>query len=129
MKKEGILNPQICRVLAEMGHNDLLLIADAGLPIPKEVERIDLSLIKNIPSFKDVFYAICKELKIQSAYLADEIKEKNPQILNLVRETIEQVDFISHEKLKEMSQNVKVVIRTGECTSYANVILVSGVIF
>ena len=43
MKKNGILNPQLNRVISEMGHRDMLIIADAGLPIPKEVERIDLA--------------------------------------------------------------------------------------
>ncbi len=129
MKKKGILNAQLCRVLAEMGHNDLLLIADAGLPIPKEIERVDLALVCNKPLFKDVFTAVCNELKIQSAYLAVEIKEKNPQILTLVQQKIDHIDFISHENLKEMSHRVKAIIRTGECTPYANVILVSGVVF
>lgn len=129
MKKKGILNAQLCRVLAEMGHNDLLLIADAGLPIPKEIERIDLALVCNKPLFKDVFTAVCNELKIQSAYMAVEIKEKNPQVLKLVQKKIDSIDFISHEELKEISHRVKAIIRTGECTPYGNIILVSGVVF
>lgn len=42
MLKTGILHPQLARVLAELRHKDTLVIGDAGLPIPKGVERIDL---------------------------------------------------------------------------------------
>lgn len=42
MLKTGILHPQMARVLAELRHKDMLAVADAGLPVPKGVERIDL---------------------------------------------------------------------------------------
>ena len=42
MLKTGIFHPQLLRVLGEIRHKDLLVIGDAGLPIPKGVERIDL---------------------------------------------------------------------------------------
>ena len=65
MKKNGILNPQLNRVISEMGHRDMLIIADAGLPIPKEVERIDLTLKCGIPSFAEVLPAVLSELKVR----------------------------------------------------------------
>ena len=83
MKKNGILNPQLNRVISEMGHRDMLIIADAGLPVPKEVERIDLALKCGTPSFAEVLPAVLFELQIEEAYVAEEIK-KNPQTLNLV---------------------------------------------
>ena len=43
MKKNGILNSDISRVLSYMGHTDRVCVGDAGLPCPDEVERIDLS--------------------------------------------------------------------------------------
>jgi D-ribose pyranase len=129
MKKGGILNPQLNRIISEMGHGDMLIIADAGLPIPREVERIDLALKCGTPSFKEVLQAVFSELQIEEAYVAKEIKEKNPQILNLISSIIEEVKFISHEELKELSKQARAIIRTGECSPYANIILISGVIF
>lgn len=129
MKKEGILNSQLNRVISEMGHRDMLVIADAGLPIPKEVERIDLALKCGIPSFSDVLRAVLSELKIEEAYVAREIKEKNPQTLNLISSLIGEVKFISHEEVKELSKKARAIVRTGECIPYANIILISGVIF
>jgi len=58
MKKNGILNPQLNRVISEMGHRDMLIVADAGLPIPKGVERVDLVLKYGIPSFAEVLPAV-----------------------------------------------------------------------
>ena len=129
MKKSGILNPQINRVISELGHRDILIIADAGLPIPQEVERIDLALKCGIPSFKAVLQAIFSELEVEEAYVAKEIIEKNSQILNFISSLIKNTKFITHEELKELSKNAKAIIRTGECSPYANLILISGVTF
>lgn len=129
MKKGGILNPQLNRIISEMGHGDMLIIADAGLPIPREVERIDLALKCGTPSFKEVLQAVFSELQIEEAYVAKEIKEKNTKTLNLISSIIEEVKFISHEELKELSKQARAIIRTGECSPYANIILISGVIF
>jgi len=129
MKKGGILNPQLNRVISEMGHRDMLIIADAGLPIPQEVERIDLTLKSGIPSFTEVLRAVLSELEVEEAYVAKEIKEKNPQTLNLISSLIREVKFITHEELKELSKQARAIVRTGECNPYANIILISGVIF
>ncbi|PIW12307.1 MAG: D-ribose pyranase, partial [Candidatus Infernicultor aquiphilus] len=51
------------------------------------------------------------------------------QTLNLISSIIEEVKFISHEELKELSKQARAIIRTGECSPYANIILISGVIF
>ena len=36
---------------------------------------------------------------------------------------------VSHEDFKRLTQQARVMVRTGECTPYANVILVAGVTF
>ena len=131
MKKNGILNPQLNRVISEMGHRDMLIIADAGLPIPKGVERIDLALKCGIPPFSEVLRAVLSELEVEEGYVAKEIKEKNSQTLNLVSSLMgmREVKFITHEELKELSKQARAIVRTGECSPYANIILISGVTF
>ena len=129
MKKKGILNPQINRVISEMGHRDMLIIADAGLPIPREVERIDLILKCGIPSFKEVLSAVLPEMEIEEAYLANEIIEKNSQMFDFISSQVKNLHFIAHEDFKELSRKARAIIRTGECSSYANIILISGVTF
>jgi D-ribose pyranase len=133
MKKQGILNSDISRVLSYMGHTDCIAVGDCGLPIPDEVERIDLALEFGVPSFMDVLRVITKDMKVEKIVLAEEIREQNPKVLGEIKELfagqeLENV-FVSHTELKKQTRECKAVIRTGETTPYANIILQSGCIF
>ena len=76
---------------------------------------------------------------VERAILAEEIKQKNPQILTALLEHLAEleniqgnnipVEYISHDDFKKMSHESKAIVRSGECSPYANVILVSGVPF
>lgn len=133
MKRHGILNSDISRVLSYMGHTDCICIGDCGLPIPDETERIDLAVKFGVPTFMDVLKAVGDDMKIEKIVLAEEIKENNPKVLAEINEYFAgqeiEVEFVSHVGLKEMTKECKAVIRTGETTPYANIILQSGCIF
>lgn len=131
MKKTGLLNCNISEVISKMGHNDMLAIGDCGLPIPNEVKRIDLALVKDIPKFIDTLKAVLIELQIEEVYIARETAEVSPQVYEDVKKNIGdvKVTLISHEELKERLNKCKAVIRSGEQTPYANIILKSGVVF
>ncbi len=131
MKKNGILNSDISRVLSYMGHTDKICIGDCGLPIPEETERIDLAVTFGIPSFIEVLKNVVLDMKIEKIYLAEEIKDNNPEILNAIISMIPNVavEFINHEDFKHMTRECKAVVRTGENSPYANIILQSGCIF
>lgn len=133
MKKAGILNSDISRVLSYMGHTDTICIGDCGLPIPDEVERIDLALKFGVPTFMETLKCVKKDMKIEKIVLASEIKEQNKQVLREIEELFEgeeiEVEFVPHVVLKGHTKSCKAVIRTGETTPYANVILQSGCIF
>lgn len=133
MKKAGILNSDISRVLSYMGHTDCIAIGDCGLPIPDEVERIDLALAFGIPSFMDTLRIVTGDMKIEKIVLAKEIKEQNPKVLGEIEQLFAgqdiAVEYVSHAELKEQTKSCKAVIRTGETTPYANIILQSGCIF
>lgn len=131
MKRHGILNASIATVLAHMGHLDTLTIADAGLPIPYGVERIDLSVSKGVPSFLSVVEAVRADMHIEEVILAEEIKIKNPLIHQVLQEQFQELNitYVSHEMFKQLTLNTQAVIRTGEVTPYANVIFVSNVNF
>lgn len=133
MKKQGILNADISRVLSYMGHTDCICIGDCGLPIPDETERIDLALTFGVPTFMETLKAVTADMKVEKIVLAEEIKDKNPKILNeieaLFADQAIEVEFVPHITLKRQTYDCKAVIRTGETTPYANVILQSGCIF
>ncbi|MBE6851661.1 MAG: D-ribose pyranase [Ruminococcus sp.] len=133
MKKNGILNSDISRVLSYLGHTDTIAIGDCGLPIPDETERIDLSLAFGIPTFMQTLKIVAQDMKIEKIILAEEIKTNNPDVLKQVEELFENqeidIEFVSHSQLKERTKQCKAVIRTGETTPYANIILQAGCIF
>ena len=62
MKRHGILNSDISRVLSYMGHTDCICIGDCGLPIPDETERIDLAVKFGVPTFMDVLKEVGNDI-------------------------------------------------------------------
>lgn len=132
MRKTVLLNSNISSVISRMGHTDMLTVGDCGLPIPDGVERIDLALKKGVPAFLDVLDTILEELCVEKIILAEEIKTASPEmhaaILARFGEGV-QVEYVPHVQFKQQSAQTKAVVRTGECTPYANVILCSGVTF
>ena len=92
MKRNGIINADISRVLAYMGHTDTLAVGDCGLPIPDETERIDLALKPGVPSFMEVLAEIAKDMKIEKITLAEEIREKNKDVLEEILALVNEMD-------------------------------------
>lgn len=131
MKKIGIINKEISNVIAGMGHLHMLTVCDAGLPIPLDVHRIDLALREGLPGFIETLEVISKELKVEKIIIASETAKISPEIkesiLNIFPD--QTVEEISHEEFKALTKESIAIIRTGEYTPYANVILVSGVVF
>jgi D-ribose pyranase len=131
MKKQGVLNQPISHVIAGMGHGDMLVIGDCGLPIPPGVLRIDLALTAGVPGFMQTLMTIMEELQVEEAIIAQEMKEVSPAMEEAVVRQMGTTPLgrMSHEEFKEMTKRAVAVVRTGECTPYANIILKSGVVF
>ncbi len=131
MKKGKLLNSRISAVISEMGHTDTIVISDAGLPIPDSAERIDLALCAGVPDFVTVLKTVLEELQVEQFTIASEIFDKNPDVESAIKDMLKgaKMNTVSHEEFKKLTKTAKAVIRTGECTPYANVILHSGVVF
>lgn len=131
MKKSKVINSDISRVISQMGHFDTLSIGDAGMPVPMTTEKIDLAVDNGIPSFMEVLNNVLEELEVQKIYLAEEIKEMNPDVLKKIKERLPNtsIEFIPHSKMKQDLNTCHAFIRTGEMSPYANIILESGVVF
>ena len=131
MKKRGIINAQLAGLLAGLGHKDLFMVADGGMPVPKGVEIVDLALCGGVPTFRQVMDAVVDEVQVEGYTLAEEIVENNPELLSYIEEKLDgaESEMISHEQLKEESVGLKFVIRTGEFTPYPNIVLRAGVAF
>jgi D-ribose pyranase len=131
MKKTALLNQPLSNIIAGLGHMDTLAIADAGLPIPATTTRIDLAIRKGMPPFLDTLSAVLSEMEVQEAIIATEIIENSAEMHKALLETLGDIPIrlISHDELKELTVAARAVVRTGEFTPYANVILVAGVVF
>ncbi|KQX48379.1 D-ribose pyranase [Paenibacillus sp. V4I3] len=131
MKKIGILNSEISKVISELGHTDTIVICDSGLPIPAHVKRIDLALKQGVPSFMDCLETVLLEMQVEQAFIASEMDQVTPKLKKQMETSLNGVTVheVSHEELKTMTHQAKAIIRTGEFTPYANVILQAGVIF
>ena len=132
MKRSGILHAELSNLVASLGHGDLLVIGDAGLPVPGGVPVIDLALKPGVPSFADTVQVVLEELVVEKGLANAEQLEVSPaasaKLEKLWSEEVP-LERISHEDLKATSANAKAIIRTGEFTPYCNLILVAGVPF
>lgn len=133
MKKTGILNAELARIVAAMGHTDKLVVCDAGLPIPKGSTVVDLALTANIPRFRETLGVVLQELQVERAVIADEMERVSNGVFEDVHELLGgvEIETVPHERFKEMMTANKNVffVRTGEATPYANIMLISGVTF
>lgn len=133
MQKGGILNSHIAKVLADLGHTDTICIGDCGLPIPQGVQKIDLALEFGTPSFEQVVRLLRKHMQVESIHIASPMEEMNPHNYAVLSELYPESRYTwtrtSHEEFKQASARCKCIIRTGETTPYANVILQADCIF
>jgi D-ribose pyranase len=129
MKEVGVINRSIEKVLSEQGHQDLLMVVDAGFAIPKEIEVVDISLGENNPMVLTVLAELKKFYSVEKMIMANQTKATSPSLFNAISNSFGEnipVETIDHGDLKQMAKTVKSVIRTGDFTAYGNVILVSG---
>lgn len=86
MKKTALLNVALSRLIASLGHGDMVVIGDAGLPVPPGVELIDLALTHGVPDFVSTLKVVLSEMQVESHVLANEILDKQPTALVVLDE-------------------------------------------
>jgi D-ribose pyranase len=110
--------------LVILDHLDTLVIVDAGLPISAEMVRIDLALTQGVPGADQT-------LKVKSVILAEEAKNCNHKFPADVQDLLPgvRVEYVTHSEFKIRTTEARPVVRTGEISPYASVILVARVVF
>jgi D-ribose pyranase len=131
MKKRGFLSAPVAEIIATMGHTDRLIVCDSGFPVPPHVQRIDLAVTSNLPSFLDVLKVLLGDLAVESFILASETRTASPA---RYAEILELLPGVSHEEVphvdfKVLAREARAVIRTGDIVPYSNIMLISGVTF
>lgn len=130
-KTSTTINPALSRVISETGHTDLIVVTDAGLPIPSGSERIDLAYRPGAPAFFDVLDTVLAELVVEGATVSAEVADASPEVLAQLRERLPgiKIELIPHVEFKQLTHEARAFVRSGEFTPYANVILHAGVAY
>jgi len=129
VKRSGILHGELSGALARLGHTDQVVVADCGLPVPDGPRVVDLAFTFGVPPFLTVLDGLLAELVVESAVVAAEIDEANPACAAAVAERLPGAQRVPHEEFKRLVAGARLVVRTGEATPYANVLLRCGVPF
>ena len=136
MKRDGILNAELSYLVATMGHSDSLMVVDAGWPIP-DAQRCDVSLSPGVPSLLQVVGAILSEMSVERAIIDSQLASSDPEIYASLRTLLTsaartngspmiEIEDEVHDTFKLRANAAKGIVRTGECTAFANVVLVGG---
>lgn len=127
MKRGGILHPELSAHLARLGHTDTFVIGDAGLPVLPGVARVDLAVSFGVPGFAEVLDAVLAEVEVEGAVIAAEASDSPAGALLAAR--LPGAETVPHAEFKQLTGQARFVVRTGETTPYANVIVRCGVPF
>ncbi len=130
MNRNKLLNAELSHAIASMGHGDLMIVCDAGFPIPSSAWRIDLALVPDVPDLEAVLTPIAENLIVERVSYADVLRDNNPPLLAKIERLFAQAEFtpVKHEAiLSEMAARAKVIVRTGAFDPWGNILLYSGV--
>jgi D-ribose pyranase len=127
MRESGLWHPRLAALVAGLGHTETIVLSDAGLPVPPGVEVVQLAVTRGVPPLPAVLAAIAGDLVVEAATVATELTDTSVRAgIRLLGVPIEE---IGHEELKLRCRDARAVVRTGDATPYANVILRAGVPF
>lgn len=132
MKRSGILHAELSGIVAAMGHGELLVIGDAGLPVPPGVRCIDLALAAGVPRFQQAVDAVLSELVVERGVTNAEQPAAAPAAAAALEAGWPNgvpLERVPHPELKALAASARAVVRTGETTPYCNLVLVAGVPF
>lgn len=130
MKRSGILNQQLSEAVASMGHGQIMMIVDAGFPIPRDAWRVDLAIGANLPTLDQLYALIAPELIVEKVMFAAEVKEHNKPLYASIARWFDERDFepVTYEEtVGALARKAKVIVRSGALDPWGNIALVAGV--
>jgi len=103
MKEVGIINRNIAAAISKQGHQDLLMVTDAGFAIPDGIEVIDISLGVNKPLVPEVLSELKKYFSVEKMIMARQTREVSPSLFDKISKAFGdkmEVEVIDHSELK-----------------------------
>ncbi|HEY0209486.1 RbsD/FucU domain-containing protein [Acerihabitans sp.] len=131
MKANSILHPQLAAALATLGHTDIVLVTDAGFPIPPGANRIDLGFFPGTVDALAILRVLRDALCVEEVSFAPEVRDCHPALYRDLQQiyTGSGAVFsgVSHEDLcRDLAYRAKVIIRSGSFNPWANIALVAS---
>ena len=130
MKRHGILNKALMTAIADMGHTEIMIIGDSGVPIGRPEQRIDIAVCEDVPNIQQVLKLVMDEMIYEKVVVAEEQKMYNPEHHKVICELSDRcaVDTMPHAELFEYYlPRAKYIVRTGDFMPWGNVVLVAGI--
>jgi simple sugar transport system permease protein/D-ribose pyranase len=130
MKRKGILNQHLSEAIASIGHGQILMIVDAGFPIPRDAWRVDLAITANLPTLEQLYSLIAPELIVEKVMFATEVQQHNHPLYRSLCTWFDERDFVPvsyEETVGELARKAKVIVRSGALDPWGNIALVGGV--
>ncbi|SKA24149.1 D-ribose pyranase [Consotaella salsifontis] len=131
MRPNRILHPELARALATLGHTDIVLVTDAGFPIPAGANRIDLGFYEGLPDICDILRVLRQEIFVEEVHFATEVRDRNPDLYANLQEIYTGAGAVfkgtTHEELcADYAKRAKVIIRSGSFNPWANIALIAS---
>lgn len=129
MLRNGILHPELAKVLASLGHGDLLIVSDAGFPVPKDAWRVDLAITRDLPDLVPVLEVVDQAVISEAVMYAEQVPSNNPVLHRHLTRIFDDVEHrqVPHEDiLGTYAHQAKAVVRTGGFDPWGNIVLVAG---
>ncbi len=131
-----VISPELLKVLAEMGHGDEIILADAHFPghtfnsrvIRADGLKVDQLLSAIIPLFELDSYA--PPLVMMSAVEGDELDplvEQRYQLAMFGEQSPQDIVRIDRFDFYDRARDAYAVVMTGETAKYGNILLKKGV--
>ena len=129
MLQRGILNPHLLHLIARVRHTNTLVIADRGFPSWPQLETVDISLVDDVPTVRQVLMALKDGFSVGSAFMAEEFLGENGEPVRREYAALlapVEVQFEPHVEFKKRVPLAVGLIRTADTTQYGNIILESA---
>jgi D-ribose pyranase len=126
---QGLINPHVLSLVSRVRHTNTLVIADAAFPFWPQIETVDLSLIKGVPTIIQVLDGLLPNWVCGEIFMAEEFNAHNtPRHQAAFKQAFRgiKVTYEPHVQFKKRVPHAIGLIRTGDPTMYGNMVLVSA---
>lgn len=139
-KVPKIISPELIKILMEMGHSDIIILADANYPAASNAQRLITAegveipdLLKALLEFFPLDNFITNPVQLMKPRASEprpDIWDEYASILSSSeeKESFSGFAFVDRLDFYEASKKAYVIIQTGTTARYANIMLQKGVV-